>query len=666
MIKKIKINGKTYKIEGKSAYEIAVEHGFVGTEEEWLESLKGESGVWVEEEKVVDVPLTYGNDGYYDKNGKLQLTSGRNYAIVDGVSAGEVYRLDTRLGSALIPAIVFFDDSGVCVGYEKLGTGTSETVDDYEFIIQDGVTKIIVQSASASVLPTLQMVQKTQVLAFYTKDESDKMFAPMSTHENAPKRYGLRWQADNPDDLGERCFDAVGKSATIGKGATNGQSDFDNIYPWSQMKRCNIKTNQNGASVVTFEGEDGFALDGSNGDVFVRIPKFYMDKYNKDGYEYIVISEVGTTVHPTFVEDGKEVDEIFVSAFEGFIDANNRMRSIGGKIPANNRPTIDFLTSAQANGTNYTLYDMRAVDALWMLVCIEYGCRNTNRIFGYGLADFLQPSEFDDLCMVLVGATNTNSVCVKKFATNTQRNLIPEGSNITICNGSQFDIIAQRKITKVEDSADGQYTIITFDGSPVDVTTSCFVGSAPFNTNFCETCSVPLAWHTGRANWMTASAELKNPIRYRWIENLVGNVWHFLPDVMFNDCQMYVCKNMKDYQFASLSAEYKPIGDILQEQASNGNKQDVSGVNFWISKMLQDPFAKGLTFGKEYDQSLTSTKAFGAYYYLSDGLRGVMNGGGFDHAYRCNMLTHRAWIGVGTGGTGWFLYGARLLFKKIV
>ena len=29
---------------GKSAYEIAVEHGFVGSEEEWLASLKGEKG----------------------------------------------------------------------------------------------------------------------------------------------------------------------------------------------------------------------------------------------------------------------------------------------------------------------------------------------------------------------------------------------------------------------------------------------------------------------------------------------------------------------------------------------------------------------------------------------------------------------------------------------
>lgn len=32
------------KIYGKSAYEIAVQNGFVGTEAEWLESLQGEDG----------------------------------------------------------------------------------------------------------------------------------------------------------------------------------------------------------------------------------------------------------------------------------------------------------------------------------------------------------------------------------------------------------------------------------------------------------------------------------------------------------------------------------------------------------------------------------------------------------------------------------------------
>lgn len=36
--------GVSNTIHGKSAYEIAVIHGFDGTEEEWLESLKGADG----------------------------------------------------------------------------------------------------------------------------------------------------------------------------------------------------------------------------------------------------------------------------------------------------------------------------------------------------------------------------------------------------------------------------------------------------------------------------------------------------------------------------------------------------------------------------------------------------------------------------------------------
>lgn len=42
-IKNIRLNGTDYKIDGKSAYEIAVEHGFEGTEAEWLDSLKGDT-----------------------------------------------------------------------------------------------------------------------------------------------------------------------------------------------------------------------------------------------------------------------------------------------------------------------------------------------------------------------------------------------------------------------------------------------------------------------------------------------------------------------------------------------------------------------------------------------------------------------------------------------
>ena len=65
-------------IDGKSAYEIAVDNGFEGTEEEWLESLKGTNGYtpvrgedyWTEEDKAeikADVDAMVGDiDGVLD------------------------------------------------------------------------------------------------------------------------------------------------------------------------------------------------------------------------------------------------------------------------------------------------------------------------------------------------------------------------------------------------------------------------------------------------------------------------------------------------------------------------------------------------------------------------------------------------------------------------
>lgn len=43
-------NGEATNLQGKSAYEIAVDNGFVGTEQEWLESLRGPAYVLTEED----------------------------------------------------------------------------------------------------------------------------------------------------------------------------------------------------------------------------------------------------------------------------------------------------------------------------------------------------------------------------------------------------------------------------------------------------------------------------------------------------------------------------------------------------------------------------------------------------------------------------------------
>ena len=85
-------------------------------------------------------------------------------------------------------------------------------------------------------------------------------------------QYGVRW-AGTSSTVCERLGNAVGLIANAHKGSTQSvRNDFDNIYPWSDIKTCNIDADGN---VLAYLGEPSFARDGTNGDVMVEIPKFY-------------------------------------------------------------------------------------------------------------------------------------------------------------------------------------------------------------------------------------------------------------------------------------------------------------------------------------------------------------------------------------------------------
>ena len=471
-------------------------------------------------------------------------------------------------------------------------------------------------------------------------------------------RYGVRWSLSNNKDAGERCFDAVGKIVRIGVGPQDGYSDFDCIYPWSEIKRCVIKTTNSGDVEIIYEGLPGFSLDGSKGDVFVRIPKFCYEHYIKDGYEYRVVSKVGETVHPAFIENGCVLDDIFIAAFEGYVDEDDALWSKEGVIPSSNHTGEYFLNSALRKGENYTLYDNRAVDALYSLMSVEFGLRNSNHYLGYGFADYWQPI-FCQSNMVVEDKRNINEVVLSEAGADLER--LPEGSNITICKGDQGNIIAQRKITSIKKS--NKKVFVRFDGSPIDVDLSCFVGSAACTTNFCESCGTEshLHWHTGGADFIKGSIT-QNPIRYRWIENIYGSLWHFLPDVTFYNRQMYVCGDMKNYKMFSTEGPYHAVGHLFEINNDNGVTADLYGHNCWIDKFCPDLFPKAIIFGESYNKSLNSTCAYGSYYYLGDDYQIIVNGGGFDHMYRCNILTQRAWV---KPDTAWYLYGARLMYKPL-
>ena len=92
--------------------------------------------------------------------------------------------------------------------------------------------------------------------------------------------FGVRFESSNP--IGTRLGLASGLSASVGVDDKVVMNDFDSKFPWSHIRRCNLS---NDGQVLAYEGEPGYAADGSNGQVMVEIPKFYQYRYQSDDGE---------------------------------------------------------------------------------------------------------------------------------------------------------------------------------------------------------------------------------------------------------------------------------------------------------------------------------------------------------------------------------------------
>ena len=98
--------------QGKSAYEVAVDNGFKGTEQQWLGSLKGEKGEagndgkssyqlaiangyeGTEKQWLASLKGNRGDDGYTPKRGTDYWTDADQKAIKDDVTqvVGDAYK----------------------------------------------------------------------------------------------------------------------------------------------------------------------------------------------------------------------------------------------------------------------------------------------------------------------------------------------------------------------------------------------------------------------------------------------------------------------------------------------------------------------------------------------------------------------------------------------
>lgn len=606
------------------------------------------------EDEYENIPITITTGFYKYDDGVLTTGSYRSSQkiVIDSAK----YLINGSNSSNQTGLIVEWDDEGNYIGYRERGIGSVIMYTDY----------IYTPSANAHSFATVAItsdVNRLSVRKFigkvsksYDKTQSDDRYVLKSSYDDS--KYGIKWQISSTSYLAERTFNAIGKFATPAIG-TGGSSDFDSIYPWSEIKRVNIQVLSTGAKKLTYEGEVGFTTNGTNGDVFVEIPIFRYKREVKDGFEHRTISKNEGDIHPAFIEDGKIVQKIYVASYESVLEGGD-IKSKAGLMPLNNVQPQDMLNLAKAKG--YSLYDWRTVDVIQNLMWIEYANINSAMILGNGWSDMIQPDE-TPAKTAIVAETGANRIILDATVYNTtslmanfKERAFP-GANIIICKGSHQNILGYRKVVSVTN--DATQLIVNFDGAPIDIDIDCYFGNGPQDTGIVDS----LPYHTGRTNRAKVDVNStvldirKNPNRYRYIENISGNVWHYLPDITFVNGVPYVSNNINDYEFWKTTGSYKPIALKLPEQAVNTDGN-------WILTLAYDhicQYSFGATFGAgAYNQKT------GGFYYMNYGSQVcTVNGGGFDHRERCNIATNRSWITPVTSNVAWYLYGCRLTCKIV-
>lgn len=475
--------------------------------------------------------------------------------------------------------------------------------------------------------------------------------------QSRSKIYGVKFNLISNSTSGTRVGDAVGLHTDYVVNATyqlnGGNNDFDNIFPWSDIRRCNVKI-VNGKKVVTYDDEADFALDGSNGDVMVEIPKFYSYRKREGSYETWAISGEPKSefeVEPAFLVDGKEVDYVYVSCYEGCSKTNNCF-SITGVAPLTNLTKSEYITLYESTGMQS--YDITTFMMLQKLMTIEFADRNLQKFMGgvtylpYGYI-----GDVDDT----ITAIGTNTVTVPL---DSRKTALWVGERIKFATQDVSDETYARYITNL---SYGQSDVtITYSGS--DLSGTINVGDAfngcPQKTGLTDS----LDYHTGRTNYASGNTyeNYVNPFRYRYIENVYGNMWKDIAGIKVMNLDYYINYEPNyDVSITNASAEYfNPSYKVpLQDQYGEGGAGYIVACGYDNNNHnIMLPVLCGTSNGGGANKYFAD-----AFYSKNESATTEYEacvGGGWDHYQMSGVFCLRLW---NTSNTHTQLIGDRVVYR---
>ena len=321
-----------------------------------------------------------------------------------------------------------------------------------------------------------------------------------------------------------------GATANAGLGAFMATNDYDYAPIYSEIT----------------EVEDSY------GNIFVRIPKFYIKKTPTATGMIRQISKypiAGGYLPWCFWDfaNNAELPYIDIGKYNASLSTDGtKLESKSGKYPLVNKNIVEFRTLATANGTGYQQLDIHVVDLLQTLFYIEYATVDSDSIAsGWTSGNYVAT----DTATVSETAVNRIIVANAVAAKYAVGQPISIGTSL---GGNQ--ICTDREIMAI-DVYDVDNKAITFDGAAVNIAIGNILYNSGCKSGFSASITAKSGSHTNLTNG-------KNPFVYRGIENPFGNVWQFVDGINIKDRQSWICKNAANYVSNVFASPYEQIGYV--------------------------------------------------------------------------------------------------------
>lgn len=399
---------------------------------------------------------------------------------------------------------------------------------------------------------------------------------------------------------------------TPGTDTSAGQNDFDGVYPWAGMRRCCCTLNADGTVTVNaYKGQPGYIEDGTNGEVLVEVPLFYVSGMLDVNPRVSAVPMPGFRAPRKFRNaDGSLKQKCYLPAFPGSIGADGKLHSIAGVVSTGSRTISQFLAAARLWGETYCINTSADFEVLAYLMIVVYGTRNVQSKIN-GCVSLYSTN------IAITGArTDEAAVTVAK-------GVLEVGNVISIGTGAEDSSVASQRIVTAIEAIDGDTANVkaSFSGDAVTTTTDHKVWRIMQSTgtanSVISTCGSPVSNSDGKHSFVFYGVE--NP--------LYGNQWRFECDWKIVDGVPYIC-NDTNYNWSSVENYTKLDSLTLPNEG-------------WAKNLQADERFPWLQITKEVGGS--SGTYLADYFYINkSGTRIVRRGarsysGGYAGAFYLNL-----------------------------